>query len=80
MSIPQTIPELIRLMVVQEKYRTGEIMQIDVDTVRVRIGASGKYIIGVPLVGASISDVVVGDKVEIALTDNRPYAYRLKSL
>ena len=59
--------------------RKGTITQIDADTVRVKRWNSPKTLSGVPVVGASITQVSVGEVVEIRIVSGKPCAYKLKS-
>ena len=79
-SKPRTVGELVRLLNPPEDQWTGIIKQIDADTIRIQRGNSPKFLRNVPLVGASVTDVSVGDKIELRIIEGSPYAYRLKSL
>ena len=78
--LPSTLGSLIRRLVPSARRTTGKIVQIDADTIRVRRDGSTTYISNVPIIGASISDVAIGEEVELDILAGKPYAYRLKSL
>jgi hypothetical protein len=78
--LPSTLGSLIRRLIPSVRRTTGKVIQIDADTIRVRREGSTTYIRNVPIVGASISDVVIGEEVELDILAGKPYAYKLKSL
>ena len=78
--LPSTLGSLIRRLIRSVRRTTGKVIQIDADTIRVRREGSTTYIRNVPIVGASISDVVIGEEVELDILAGKPYAYKLKSL
>jgi hypothetical protein len=78
--LPSTLGSLIRRLIPSVRRTTGKVVQIDADTIRVRREGSTTYIRNVPIVGASISDVVIGEEVELDILAGKPYAYKLKSL
>jgi len=78
--LPSTLGSLIRRLIPSVRRTTGKVVQIDADTIRVRREGSTTYIRNVPIIGASISDIVVGEEVELDILGGKPYAYKLKSL
>jgi hypothetical protein len=78
--LPSTLGSLIRRLVPSARRTTGKVIQIDADTIRVRREGSTTYIRNVPIIGASVSDMVVGEEVELDILAGKPYAYKLKSL
>ncbi len=78
--LPSTLGSLIRRLIPSVRRTTGKVVQIDADTIRVRREGSTTYIRNVPIIGASISDIAVGEEVELDILGGKPYAYKLKSL
>ena len=78
--LPSTLGSLIRRLIPSVRRTTGKVIQIDADTIRVRREGSTTYIRNVPIIGASISDITVGEEVELDILGGKPYAYKLKSL
>jgi len=78
--LPSTLGSLIRRLIPSVRRTTGKVVQIDADTIRVRREGSTTYIRNVPIIGASISDIAIGEEVELDILGGKPYAYKLKSL
>lgn len=72
-----TVVELIRQMSPDKPRPRAEIVQIDANTVRVRINGSTNYLSGVTLVGATLASVSIGDQIDLDIIDGQPFGYLL---